>query len=129
MQRTWFRLRFVPRTAPTLHAFTQLHSQHRDLHWGQILVRNANGQSNASRNTSINQKARSKLHRALMDDPSHGVAVTVIDLGLSRMDAGDGKNNIHWTPFDEEVFEGQGLLSPSCLAWSTEILMKLCQIH
>lgn len=45
-----------------------------------------------------------------MDDLSHGVEATVIDLGLSRMDAGDGTggNEIHWTPFDEEVFMGEG---------------------
>lgn len=45
-----------------------------------------------------------------MDDLSHGVEATVIDLGLSRMDAGDGTsgNEIHWTPLDEEVFMGEG---------------------
>jgi serine/threonine-protein kinase haspin len=40
-----------------------------------------------------------------MDDPSHGVEATIIDLGLARMDGGDG---IHWTPFDDEIFEGEG---------------------
>ncbi len=46
-----------------------------------------------------------------MDDRSHGVEVTLIDLGLSRMDAGDGSGGemVHWTPFEEEVFEGEGL--------------------
>jgi len=45
-----------------------------------------------------------------MDDLSHGVEATIIDLGLSRMDAGDGGcgDNVHWTPFDEEVFMGEG---------------------
>lgn len=45
-----------------------------------------------------------------MDDISHGVQTTIIDLGLSRMDAGDGDdgNSVHWTPFDEEVFMGEG---------------------
>lgn len=45
-----------------------------------------------------------------MDDLSHGVQATVIDLGLSRMDAGDGsdENRVHWTPFDAEVFMGEG---------------------
>ena len=105
-----------PPNQSTLFAFTHLKTQHRDLHWGQILVRSANEQLNTSKNVGSIQKARSKLHRVFMDDPSHGVAVTVIDLGLSRMDAGDLKNNIHWTPFDEEVFEGQGSLSPSCPA-------------
>ena len=40
-----------------------------------------------------------------MDDLSHGVEATIIDLGLARMDGGDG---IHWTPFDDEIFEGEG---------------------
>ena len=40
-----------------------------------------------------------------MDDPDHGVLVTIIDLGLARMDAHAG---VHWTPFDEETFEGEG---------------------
>lgn len=45
-----------------------------------------------------------------MDDISNGVIATVIDLGLSRMDAGDGGDgeHVHWTPFDEEVFQGEG---------------------
>jgi serine/threonine-protein kinase haspin len=45
-----------------------------------------------------------------MDDPSHGVRATIIDLGLSRMDAGDNKGDIvtHWTPFEEETFMGEG---------------------
>jgi serine/threonine-protein kinase haspin len=45
-----------------------------------------------------------------MDDLAHGVQVTVIDLGLSRMDAGDGSDGdrVHWTPFDEEIFMGEG---------------------
>lgn len=45
-----------------------------------------------------------------MDDSSYGVQVTIIDLGLSRMDAGDGDSGhvVHWTPFDDEVFMGEG---------------------
>lgn len=45
-----------------------------------------------------------------MDDPCHGVAVTLIDLGLARMDASDGAGgeSVHWTPFDHEIFEGEG---------------------
>jgi serine/threonine-protein kinase haspin len=48
--------------------------------------------------------------RLPMDHPVHGVQATVIDLGLSRMDAcGDGgSTEIRWTPFDEEIFEGEG---------------------
>jgi hypothetical protein len=45
-----------------------------------------------------------------MDHPAHGVQATVIDLGLARMNAcGDGGlTEIRWTPFDEEIFEGEG---------------------
>lgn len=45
-----------------------------------------------------------------MDDLAHGVRATLIDLGLSRMDAGDGAGgeDVHWTPFDDEVFMGEG---------------------
>jgi serine/threonine-protein kinase haspin len=45
-----------------------------------------------------------------MDDAAHGVRATLIDLGLSRMDAGDGSGGemVHWTPFEEEIFEGEG---------------------
>ena len=44
-----------------------------------------------------------------MDDPDHGVLVTVIDLGLARMDSHDATSaGVHWTPFDEETFEGEG---------------------
>ena len=44
-----------------------------------------------------------------MDDPSYGVCATIIDLGLSRMDAGDANNSEpHFTTFDAETFEGKG---------------------
>ena len=45
-----------------------------------------------------------------MDHLVHGVKATVIDLGLARMDAhtDDGSTEIRWTPFDEEIFEGEG---------------------
>ncbi|KAI0772124.1 hypothetical protein BD413DRAFT_548540 [Trametes elegans] len=72
--------------------------EHRDLHWGQILVKNVPAKSTARRKT-----------RTSMDDPDHGVVVTIIDLGLARMDAHDADGHrIHWTPFDEETFEGEG---------------------
>lgn len=43
----------------------------------------------------------------------HGVRATLIDLGLSRMDAGDGSGGekVHWTPFEEEIFMGEGASS------------------
>jgi serine/threonine-protein kinase haspin len=54
--------------------------------------------------------AKPRKRKTMMDDSHHGVQTTIIDLGLSRMDAGDGDdgNPVHWTPFDEEVFMGEG---------------------
>lgn len=43
-----------------------------------------------------------------MDDDVHGVEATIIDLGLARMDSTDDEDQTHWTPFDEEIFEGEG---------------------
>jgi len=45
-----------------------------------------------------------------MDDDSHGVKATVIDLGLARMDSGDyeDEERVRWTPFEEEIFQGEG---------------------
>jgi serine/threonine-protein kinase haspin len=47
-----------------------------------------------------------------IDQPVYGVKVTLIDLGLARMDAGDGAGGVkvHWTPFAEEIFMGEGNL-------------------
>lgn len=41
-----------------------------------------------------------------MDDCSSGVITTIIDLGLSRMDA--SPTETHWALFEPEVFEGEG---------------------
>lgn len=59
---------------------------------------------------SQNIRPSSSTHKAAMDDSVHGIEATLIDLGLSRMDAGDGKGGerVHWTPFDSEVFDGEG---------------------
>jgi serine/threonine-protein kinase haspin len=49
--------------------------------------------------------------RVAMDDTRFGVNVTIIDLGLSRMSAADAHGSkIYWTPFDNEIFEGEGEL-------------------
>ena len=40
-----------------------------------------------------------------MDDPSHGVQATIIDLGLARLEQG---RDIFWTRFEDEIFEGEG---------------------
>lgn len=46
----------------------------------------------------------------LNDSTAYGVRATLIDLGLGRMDAGDGDGGeeVQWTPFEEEVFMGEG---------------------
>lgn len=94
---------------------TKIWSQHRDLHWGQVLVKNV--PTNALKSLNLNQKTVLKSDRLYMDDLAHGVQATVIDLGLSRMDAGDGGDGdeVHWTPFDDEVFMGEGTPSPILL--------------
>ena len=44
-----------------------------------------------------------------MDHEKHGIKATIIDLGLARMDTHDGdKRETYWTPFEDEIFEGEG---------------------
>ncbi|KAI0005147.1 hypothetical protein BJV74DRAFT_762806, partial [Russula compacta] len=79
--------------------------EHRDLHWGQILVKNIPPSISSRRSTATTDVWLP------MDHLSHGIKATVIDLGLARMDArtnDDGSTETHWTPFDEEIFEGEG---------------------
>ncbi|KAG2077211.1 hypothetical protein BDR04DRAFT_1088144 [Suillus decipiens] len=74
--------------------------EHRDLHWGQILVKNVPVRTLSSK------KSGRKLR---MDDVRFGVKATVIDLGLSRMETTYTQGSkTYWTPFDEEIFEGEG---------------------
>ncbi|KAG6378640.1 hypothetical protein JVT61DRAFT_12910 [Boletus reticuloceps] len=74
--------------------------EHRDLHWGQILVKSLPVKKSAS---------KCPVSRVAMDDTRFGVKVTIIDLGLSRMSAADGRGSkIYWTPFEDEIFEGKG---------------------
>lgn len=72
--------------------------QHRDLHWGQVLVRYS---KKTTRFPSMT--ARKTIS---MDDPSLGITATIIDLGLARID--QGKGGSFWTQFDAEIFEGEG---------------------
>ena len=47
--------------------------------------------------------------KSTLDREVYGVRATIIDLGLSRMDANDGQTNqVHWSPFDDCIFEGEG---------------------
>ncbi|KAG9317380.1 hypothetical protein JVU11DRAFT_1579 [Chiua virens] len=77
--------------------------EHRDLHWGQILVKSVPVKKSTKKNP---------MPRVPMDDSRFGVKVTIIDLGLSRMSTGDvvegSKSKVYWTPFDNEIFEGEG---------------------
>lgn len=87
--------------------------QHRDLHWGQILVKDLPSNKPTPLRSlahTLNQTKPTTAQRVYMDDLAHGVEATIIDLGLSRMDAGDGDSGerVHWTPFDEEMFMGEG---------------------
>ncbi|KDN49262.1 hypothetical protein RSAG8_01964, partial [Rhizoctonia solani AG-8 WAC10335] len=74
--------------------------EHRDLHWGQILVQNV-PQKGKSKSSKL------KAHSNVMDSPEHsGVRVTLIDLGLSRMDT--HTRRAWFTKLEPEIFEGEG---------------------
>lgn len=91
-------LRYALRASHQLHLVT-LPLQHRDLHWGQILVKDVEGDAAGI--------PRPKKGKTPMD--VYGARATIIDLGLSRMNSdGRDKAAVHWTPFDEETFEGEG---------------------
>jgi serine/threonine-protein kinase haspin len=79
---------------------------------GQILIKNvASPPVLPFQVHEPNQKAK-KQAKIFMDDVANGISVTLIDLGLARMDAGDGSGGeiVHWTPFDAEIFMGEGIL-------------------
>ncbi|KXN86127.1 hypothetical protein AN958_10494 [Leucoagaricus sp. SymC.cos] len=100
------------------HAEKLVSFEHRDLHWGQVLVKDLKQSDKPpplrslthTLNQSRNRTLSVRTERMFMDDLDHGVQATIIDLGLSRMDAGDGSEgeNVHWTSLDEEVFMGEG---------------------
>jgi len=72
--------------------------EHRDLHWGQILVKDDESVGDDSQRYENN----------LADSKSIGVTVTIIDLGLARMDDAGDDTKQRWTEFDPEIFEGEG---------------------
>ncbi|KAJ1309234.1 hypothetical protein OPQ81_004901 [Rhizoctonia solani] len=77
-----------------------VHFEHRDLHWGQILVQNVLPKGKT-------KSLKSKAHSNSMDSPEHsGVRVTLIDLGLSRMDT--HTQRAWFTKLEPEIFEGEG---------------------
>ncbi|KAF5358900.1 hypothetical protein D9758_004820 [Tetrapyrgos nigripes] len=101
------------------HAEQLVSFEHRDLHWGQILIKNLPSapaimprpmQEHNLNTTGRHRPTQIQAQKAVMDDPIHGIHTTIIDLGLARMDAGDGAGGemVHWTPFDEEIFWGEG---------------------
>lgn len=75
-----------------------VHFEHRDLHWGQILVKSVPIKKTPIRGC-----------RFSMDNTRFGVKTTIIDLGLSRMDANNSEDQrTYWTSFDDDIFEGEG---------------------
>lgn len=87
--------------------FSLLFEQHRDLHWGQILI-------------DLVKPSRSNSNSALyMDHGRHGVKATIIDLGLSRMRLpqelesvkrrNESFSNVQFTEFEEGIFESEGM--------------------
>ena len=95
-QKTLFHLRSVLSSVVVVFVYS-FATQHRDLHWGQILIQNLPFSSISERDVAA---------RPSMDNYSSGVIATIIDLGLSRMDA--SPTEVHWTAFEPEVFEGEG---------------------
>ncbi|CUA67829.1 Serine/threonine-protein kinase haspin [Rhizoctonia solani] len=74
--------------------------EHRDLHWGQILVQNV-AQKGKTKSSKL------QAHSDVMDSHEHsGVQVTLIDLGLSRMDT--HTHRVWFTELEPEIFEGEG---------------------
>lgn len=84
--------------------------QHRDLHWGQILVENVAPPSIPPDYEGVN---------AAMNSPMHGVKATIIDFGLSRMEVqgyGEPSNHgnemttgVQYTKLEEAIFQGEGV--------------------
>nr|XP_033794705.1 serine/threonine-protein kinase haspin [Geotrypetes seraphini] len=73
-----------------------LHFEHRDLHWGNILVKQTNV-----------KKLKYNLHGLNFDIPTRGVQASIIDYTLSRLEK-DGLIVFCDIADDETLFQGQG---------------------
>ncbi|KAF8309153.1 hypothetical protein DL93DRAFT_2141714 [Clavulina sp. PMI_390] len=77
--------------------------EHRDLHWGQILLENVRPTASAKDND----------HRLPMNSQENGIKATIIDFGLSRMEYRDGDRRENkalplYTTLEEAIFQGEG---------------------
>ncbi|XP_070540471.1 uncharacterized protein [Ptychodera flava] len=73
-----------------------LHFEHRDLHWGNILVRHTDVES-----------LFYKLNGEMLEVPTNGVEVNIIDFTMSRLQK-DGCTVFCNLATDETLFEGEG---------------------
>lgn len=90
-----------------------LSPQHRDMHWGNVLIRPSSSSSSLEKDlAALTITPKKKSGRGLASppfDPSaeHGVEVTLIDFTLSR--ARDSSGVVLFDPFEDEcMFEGDG---------------------
>lgn len=86
--------------------------KHRDLHWGQILVKDR----------EVSEFDTTLEETNLADPRAAGVTVTIIDLGLARMDDAGDDTKQRWTDLDAEIFEGQGAGEKHPPSMSTDVL-------
>ena len=72
--------------------------EHRDLHWGNVLLQRC----------GVDETRRARLNGVNLTYPTNGLAVNIIDFTLSRLDMGDGKEDVAFCDLeaDPELFEG-----------------------
>ncbi|KAF9514767.1 hypothetical protein BS47DRAFT_1294794 [Hydnum rufescens UP504] len=85
--------------------------EHRDLHWGQILIDEVSRPSTPGRRSARTAKISdsSSLGEEKfipMNSLTHGVKATIIDFGLSRMNI--QTSGLASSRFEEVIFEGEG---------------------
>ncbi|KAM4605862.1 uncharacterized protein O3C94_023214 [Discoglossus pictus] len=83
-------------TASLAVAEEELRFEHRDLHWGNLLIE-----------SYMSKFVKISLHGDLLDIPSEGVQVKIIDYTLSRLDK-DGLTVFCDLSTDEDLFLGEG---------------------